>query len=398
MLPAIDLDELGLDRGGHLLVKRALAGVAEGGRLEVRGRAPALPVHLRAWCRGQGHRLEWPEGAPAGVIERGAGSDARWRGAAPAGAANPRAPGAVARQAPASWGLVARGARVEAGGPEPHFPLAAKDQVWTDAAPAIYRQAVAAQWDPATAVDWDEPFDLPEDVEAAVVQVMTYLVENENAALVVPARFLAQIHPHFREVVGVLAVQVADEARHVEVFTRRAQLKGATMGLSTVSGRASLGTLLDEPDFALAHFLLSVLGEGTFLSLLSFLERHAPDPVTRQVTHLALADEARHVAFGMAHLEAVLAADPELRPRLAAAVHHRHDALANTAGLNQEVFDALIVLAAGEWSPAALAVGFDRVQALEAEMDAARRRRLQKLGFPAAEAAALASLHTRNFM
>ena len=44
-----------------------------------------------------------------------------------------------------------------------------------------------------------------------------------------------------------------------------------------------LQTLIEEPDFSLASFLLSVLGEGTFLNLLSFLERHAPDPVTRQV-------------------------------------------------------------------------------------------------------------------
>jgi hypothetical protein len=257
---------------------------------------------------------------------------------------------------------------------------------------------VAAQWDPATAVDWDEPFDLPEEVEAAVVQVMTYLIENENAALVVPARFLGQIHPHFREVVGVLAVQVADEARHVEVFTRRAELRGGPMGLSTAGGQASLLTLIEEPDFALAHFLLSVLGEGTFLSLLSFLERFAPDPVTRRVTHLALADEGRHVAFGMAHMEAVLAADPGLRPRLATAVRRRHDALAHTAGLNTEVFDALVVLAAGSFTPAAIAEGFSRVQALEADMDEGRRRRLVKLGFDPADAAELAELHTRNFM
>ena len=94
---------------------------------------------------------------------------------------------------------------------------------------------------------------------------MTYLIENENAALLVPARFLGQVHPHFREVMQLLAIQVADEARHVEVFTRRALLKRRRMGLSTVGGQASLKTLFDEPDFALASFLLSVLGEGTFL-------------------------------------------------------------------------------------------------------------------------------------
>ncbi len=157
-------------------------------------------------------------------------------------------------------------------------------------------------------------------------------------------------------------------------------------------------TLLEEPEFALAHFLLSVLGEGTFLSLLSFLEHYAPDPVTRRVTHLALADEARHVAFGMAHVGSVLARDPSLHSRLAAVVQQRHDALSHTAGLNQEVFDALVLLAAGSFNAKDIAKGFDRVQALEAEMDEGRRRRLTKLGFERDTAAALASLHTRNFM
>ena len=101
---------------------------------------------------------------------------------------------------------------------------------------------------------------------------MTYLVENEQVALIVPARFLGRIHPHFREVLQVLAVQAADEARHIDVFARRAALRGGPLGVSGAGGRASLTTLLEEPDFALASFLLSVLGEGTFLNLLGFLE------------------------------------------------------------------------------------------------------------------------------
>src|SRR5947209_18124529 len=263
---AIDLEDLGLDQGGHLLLKRALASVGVGARVEVRGRAPELAVHVRAGGRARGHGFEWP------YVVRGPAEGAPRRGAEPAGGAK-----TVVDRAPATWGLAARGALVEPGGPAFAFPLDEKQAVWTEAAAGIYRQAVASQWDPATAVDWDAPFELPDEVEAAVVQVMTYLVENENAALVVPARFLTRIHPHFREVVGLLAVQVADEARHVEVFTRRAELRGGPLGLSTAGGQASLLTLVTEPDFALAHFLLSVLGEGTFLSLPSFLERFAPD-------------------------------------------------------------------------------------------------------------------------
>ncbi|MFN8642138.1 MAG: hypothetical protein U0802_10955 [Candidatus Binatia bacterium] len=36
-------------------------------------------------------------------------------------------------------------------------------------------------------------------------------------------------------------------------------------------------------DFTEATFLLSVLGEGTFLDLLRYVEAHAPDPVTAEV-------------------------------------------------------------------------------------------------------------------
>ena len=122
------------------------------------------------------------------------------------------------------------------------------------------------KWDPATAIQWNTEFDLPFEVEEAVVQIMTYLIENETAALLVPSRFVSQVHPHFREVMQVLALEAADEARHFEVFTRRALLKRKELGLSTSGGQASLKTLVEEPDFAIASFLLSVLGEGTFLS------------------------------------------------------------------------------------------------------------------------------------
>jgi hypothetical protein len=301
-------------------------------------------------------------------------------------------------RAEVAWGLAARGALIESGGPPLAVDLLERDAVWADIAPRLYAQALAGQWDPATAIDWAAPAALPEEVEAAVVQIMTYLVENEQAALVVPARFIGRIHPHYREVVQLLAVQVAEEARHVEVFTRRALLKGGPIGRSSAGGRASLHTLLDEPDFSLAGFLLSVLGEGTFLNLLAFLDEHAPDPVTAQVAHLALQDEARHVAFGQAHLEHRTAIEPPVRDRLRAAIEWRHDVLASTAGLSDDVHDALIVLAAGAFTPKAIASGWDRVQRLQAEMNDGRRRRLTRLGFPPEEAAALSALHTRNFM
>ncbi len=387
-LPTIDLDDLGFDRGAHLLVERALNALASGQALRVVGSDPNLALHLRSWANARGHQ------AQAGVVVKGSAAQQRWRSATRAGdAASP------ADRAEPTWGLAARGALVEGGGPPLDIAdLVERDMVWCDVAPRLYAQALAHQWDPETAIDWTEPDTLPTEVEDAVVQVMTYLVENEQAALAVPARHLVRIHPHYREVVAFLASQVADEARHVEVFSRRAVLHRGTVGSSTAAGRLSLQTLVDEHDFSVASFLLTVLGEGTFVDLLSFLERHAPDPVTRRVAQLTRQDEARHVAFGQAHLEHRIAVEPALRDTLRRAVERRHDALRATAGLNADVDDALVLLAAGSFTTGAVRAGYERVQELRRAMHDGRRRRLVRLGFPHDEADALSALHTRNFM
>jgi TusA-related sulfurtransferase len=394
-LPVVELEDLGFDAGAHVLVRLGLAEREPGEAIAVRGRHPELAHHLTVWCRQQGHRVrDVDDGGMTVIVERGAASGAEWRGAVRGGEATPS--GVVERPAP-DWGLAARGAAIEPGGPRPRFDLVARDEIWTERAAGLYAQAAASQWDPA-AIDWTMPTDLDARVEAAVVQVMTFLIENEVAALVVPARFLGQVHPHFREIQQFLAITVADEARHIDVFTRRATLTGQPLALSSVGGRASLQTLLDEPDFAIASFLLSVMGEGTFLSLLGFLERCAPDPLTRRLAQLTRNDEARHVAFSMAHLERHLELEPALRSRLAAAVEARHHALQQTAGLNEDVFDALVVLAAGAPAPDRIAAGWRAVQSLQHEMDDARAGRLTRLGFTTGEAETLASLHTRNFM
>ncbi|HEY2012840.1 MAG TPA: hypothetical protein VGH38_05030, partial [Bryobacteraceae bacterium] len=193
----VDLDTLGFDEGGHLLVKRALRSGSVGEEIVVTGTAPELETHLRAWCRSEGHSFRWlPDSLPHAhaVLVRGGSEADRWAGSQRAGAPGASQPRAVADHPPRSWGLAARGARVEAGSPEFGFTLVDKSEVWSDDAARIYAQAAAAQWDPQTAVPWTATFNLPDEVEDAVVQVMTYLIENETAALIVPSRFIAQLH------------------------------------------------------------------------------------------------------------------------------------------------------------------------------------------------------------
>jgi hypothetical protein len=163
----VDLGDLGLDEGGHLLVDRALDRLGPGGRLTVTGRHPALAVHLAAWCRAHGHRLAVGDTEPPLVIVKGSVGQQRWWGAERAGSAA----GPPDARADPRWGLAARGALVEAGGPPIGAHWSEREHVWADIAPKLYAAAAAAQWDPATAVDWTAPLDaVPPEIERAVVR------------------------------------------------------------------------------------------------------------------------------------------------------------------------------------------------------------------------------------
>ena len=275
---------LGFAEGGYLLVKRAAAAAW---RPEKRSSSPD-----RAGPRGGSARLVPCAKATVSIgADGGEVADApSFSTAAPSQSAG-RAPGAsgpkgsadddtVAEHPPRSWGLAARGATIEAGTPEFDFHLVDKIEVWSDDAARIYQQAVAAQWDPETAIPWNAPFAIADDLEDAVVQVMTYLIENETAALIIPEPVHRAAAPALPR--GDAGARHSGGRRgppHRGVHAAR-PAQAHRLGLSTIGGQASLKTLVDEPEFAIASFLLSVLGEGTFLSLLWFIERYAPDPVT----------------------------------------------------------------------------------------------------------------------
>src|SRR5262245_8705688 len=101
----IDIEELSFASGAHLLLKRALRLVPAGERLGVRASAQDFAVHLRAWCRAQGH--EYLEGDDQFVawIVRGSAADGRWRQAERAGLADAREEGAVLAVPPSNWGF-----------------------------------------------------------------------------------------------------------------------------------------------------------------------------------------------------------------------------------------------------------------------------------------------------
>jgi hypothetical protein len=381
--PALDAGALDGASGLVTLLRRALGRLAPGEVVEVR--APRGVRDTIALAKAWGHRAE-QIGEDRVRIVRGPSAELA--------AAAPREDG----RAPVDSGFALRGTIHEGGAPHVPFALDRADEVWLDEARALYEQAVAGQWSATRDLDWGAGDALvAPDLRWAVAQIMSFLAENEVSALLVPSRFVREIHPHFAEVSMFLASRIADEARHLDAFRRRAERAGAVT-VSTRSTRASLLSLVDEPDFTTAEFLLGVLGEGTFLELLKFVETHAPDALTAELVRRARLDEARHVHFAMAHVRARVALDPSLRARLAAAASARAARLADSGGLSPFFDDALVVLAAGGLDPARLPAGVDARARLDEEMAATRVRRLQAIGFPPDEARAVSAAHTPNFM
>ena len=84
-----------------------------------------------------------------------------------------------------------------------------------------------------------------------------------------------------------------------------------------------------------------MLGEGTFLDLLSFVDHHAPDAATAAAARLAHRDERRHVHFGIAHIRHRLAHDPDERDALVAAAEERAAKLVSLDGLSPFVGESL---------------------------------------------------------
>ena len=409
---AIDAGTLPLGGGLLALVRPALSLLERGGVLAVRSREPGVRDDLPTWCRMEHHDYLGVEreadGTDRHLIARGgleSSIGAREQGLS----LSPRTEderftsSAVLTAVPfperadPHTGFAPRGAQVEPGGPRYPFTLLERDRLAPPEVAQLYDQAVSSQWDASRDIPWARIPKLPEQIENAIAQVMTFLAENELSALYVPSRFIPQIHPAYAEVAMFLATQLADEARHIDAFLKRARAGGAGVGNSAVTTSQSLLSLLEARDFTEASFLLSVLGEGTFLDLLTFIERHAPDEATLELAKRARRDEARHVHFGLAHLRHAMAHEPELPKRLEQVVRQRAARIPQKA-VPPHVQDALTLLAAGDITPKAIHRGHEAFRELLETMRDGRVKRLENAGLDREMAQRLAELHTPNFM
>ena len=414
--PELVIEGGSLSVGSGLLmqIRNAMNRLVEGQSLEIRSNSQeVVREDLKAWCRLTLN--EFLGDADAGghtryFLRKGAKAARQhkpdWGIRVPqrsGGAVDMRdwllgRVGEVPEKAPTYYGFVPRGAVPELGLPEYPYTLNSRSDVWADNVADLYEQAKTQQWNATTDIPWEQLSPLPEDLERAVCQLMTFLAENEYSALYIPAKLLPRINAQYVEVVLFLGTVINDEARHIEAFTKRALANGGGLQYSAALTEWSLHSLLVQEDYFRSSFLLHVLGEGTFLELLDFIEKHAPDPATREVVRRARLDEGRHVAYGVAHVRECLKREPTRRDDLVAAAEERAAALQATSGSNPAVMEALAVLAGGGSRPEQMAQGVKETRKLYRTMHEYRVRRMLQIGLDRSTADKIAQLHTLNFM
>ena len=282
----------------------------------------------------------------------------------------------------ARWGLAARGALVEAGGPplggRPGPTAIASGPTWRRGSTPTAAAASGTRRPPSTG---RPPSRLPAEVEARR-RPGDDLPGRERAGR--PDRPGAAPRPDPPALPrGHAAARRPGRRRgaaHRGLHPPRAAAPAASSASRAPAGGPRCRPCSTSPTSPLASFLLSVLGEGTFLDLLRFLNALRARPGHRATsTRLALRDEARHVAFGVAHTAHAARSTRRSCARLRAggraaargpARHRRPE----RRGLRRARDPARGRL----WAPGAIAAAGSAVQQLQRDMDEGRRRRLAR--------------------
>jgi hypothetical protein len=108
-----------------------------------------------------------------------------------------------------------------------------------------------------------------------------------------------------------------DEARHVEVFAK--YLDDKLSGHYPIN--AHLGLLLDDivndSRWDMTYLGMQIMVEGLALAAFGFMQQLSTEPLLKQLLRYVMADEARHVAFGVLSLKEYYGelSDAELKER-----------------------------------------------------------------------------------
>jgi len=133
--------------------------------------------------------------------------------------------------------------------------------------------------------------------------MLSQFLHGEQGALICSAKIVESAP--WMDAKYFAASQVIDEARHVEVFSRYLNEK-LTGGYPL---NAHLGALLDDivvdARWDVTYLGMQIMVEGLALAAFGLIHATTADPLLRTLLRYVMADEARHVAFGVLSLSEI---------------------------------------------------------------------------------------------
>lgn len=196
---------------------------------------------------------------------------------------------------------------------------------------SLYERAKHGQWNAQTDVDWSIEVDfgspLPDgspfaraSFEASPLAVrgrsmwdtfrwevqswmVSQFLHGEQGALVVAARLVEAV-PDI-EAKMYAASQVADEARHVEVFSRYLDEKIPAPYPINAALRDLIEDILVDSRWDVTALGMQIMVEALAMAAFRLANNTFHDDLIRDITRLVARDEARHVSFGVLSLAEV---------------------------------------------------------------------------------------------
>jgi hypothetical protein len=270
--------------------------------------------------------------------------------------------------------------RKDAQNMQTHWPI--KSAIWSESAMLLYEEAVQRQWSSATDIPWQDMPELPDEIEYAMSQLCTFLTQVEFIAGDVPGMYAPNVSAEYFEVALFLASQIMDEARHLDVFRKRALANG----IGLLQGGPGAVGLLTAQDMVEMTSTLHLVGEGFVQSMFRMGELFAQSEVDKRMFRLAAQDESRHVAFGVMHMKHVIDTEPERRDEVHTYLDRMEGQLGGfgnaQAGLTGggQTAEALAILLGGGTGETQLREGYSKLLAIRRRQINEYMHRLEVVG------------------
>jgi len=191
---------------------------------------------------------------------------------------------------------------------------------------ALYERAKVEQWNAQTTPDWSvdvevtperypderipffgtEYWDRMTEKEKQAVRLgvtswsLSQFMHGEQGALLATAKIVKSV-PNM-DAKFYAATQVMDEARHVEVYHKYLTEKLEGSWPITPPLRTLLDAILTDSRWDMTYLGMQILVEGLALAAFGMIYNTTKEPLIKQITQYIMADEARHVAFGVMSL------------------------------------------------------------------------------------------------